>query len=31
MPIYEPGLEDLVERNVGQGRLAFATQLRPAI
>ncbi|WP_372422999.1 UDP-glucose dehydrogenase family protein [Salinarimonas chemoclinalis] len=31
MPIYEPGLEDLVRRNVAQGRLAFATDLTDAV
>ncbi|MGP9821304.1 UDP-glucose dehydrogenase family protein [Salinarimonas sp. NSM] len=31
MPIYEPGLEDLVRRNVAQGRLAFATDLTEAV
>jgi UDPglucose 6-dehydrogenase len=31
MPIYEPGLEDLVVRNVQQGRLAFTTDTADAV
>jgi UDPglucose 6-dehydrogenase len=27
VPIYEPGLEDMLERNVSQGRLLFTTEL----
>jgi UDPglucose 6-dehydrogenase len=31
MPIYEPGLEEMVARNVADGRLAFTTDLDDAI
>ncbi|MGF9567113.1 UDP-glucose/GDP-mannose dehydrogenase family protein [Neorhizobium sp. JUb45] len=31
MPIYEPGLEDLVARNQDAGRLIFTTQIQDAI
>ena len=31
MPIYEPGLEDLVARNVDAGRLYFTTELEAAV
>jgi UDPglucose 6-dehydrogenase len=31
MPIHEPGLSDLVARNVAQGRLAFVSDLKGAV
>ena len=31
LPIYEPGLDDYVERNQRQGRLTFSTDIGPSI
>jgi len=30
-PIYEPGLDDLIKRNAGKGRLSFSTSLKDSI
>jgi UDPglucose 6-dehydrogenase len=31
VPIYEPGLEELIKRNVAHGRLSFTTDIRSAV
>jgi UDPglucose 6-dehydrogenase len=31
VPIYEPGLEDLIKRNAAEGRLVFTTELAQAV
>jgi UDPglucose 6-dehydrogenase len=31
MPIFEPGLEGLVQRNVAEGRLSFSTKIEEAV
>ncbi len=31
VPIYEPGLEELIKRNTGEGRLSFTTDLAAAV
>jgi UDPglucose 6-dehydrogenase len=30
-PIYEPGLEELLKKNLGNGRLSFTTEIRDAL
>ena len=31
MPIYEPGLEEMVRHNMADGRLSFTTEVRGAV
>ena len=31
VPIFEPGLEDLIKRNAAAGRISFTTDLAPAV
>jgi UDPglucose 6-dehydrogenase len=31
MPIYEPGLEEIAQRNVAEGRLSFTTDLEGSV
>jgi len=31
VPIYEPGLDDLLARNIAGGRITFSTSLKPAV